>query len=390
MNASKTVQPGIKHAANISLRIGIAGLAGTLLGAMGNMSQFYQSYLQAYIFWSGISIGSLAALMIHHLAGGGWGFVTQRILEASVKTLPLVALLFIPIILGMDKLYHHWLHPEAIHVALIELKSLYLNKNAFIIRTVIYFVIWIGMGTWLCKWSTKQDETGDKTLNRPMRKLSGIGIVIYGLTATAASWDWTMSLEPTWFSSIWGPLFMVGQGLSTFAFSIIVLSKLAKHNPLAKVIKSAHFHDLGNLTFAFVILWTYMTFGQFIIIWSGNLPEEIIWYLDRTPTGWKVVAILLTVFHFLLPFLLLLSRLTKLKAQYLAKIALFVLLIRLVDNFWVIAPTFQDGVNIHLLDFTTPLAIGGLWMFVFLKFLPKHSLIPLHDPRFKVEEDPHD
>lgn len=381
MNPSEALQQSINRTRQVALVVGMAGVVVTLIGAFTNTGQFYQSYLQAFLLWSGIALGSLGILMIHHLVGGGWGFMARRILEAGVRTIPFVAILFIPIILGMDFLYHHWLHPEA-HVELIEKKSLYLNRDFFIARSVAYFVIWIFFGFILCRLSCKQDQSGAAALNAPMRKWSGIGVVVYGLTATFAGWDWTMSLEPSWFSSMWGPLFFVGQGLTTFAFTVIVLAKFSGHEPISGVIKPVHFHDIGNLLFAFVILWTYMSFGQFIIIWSGNLPEEITWYLDRSTDGWKAVAVILTAFHFVLPFLLLLSRLTKLKGAYLAKIAVWILVMRLVDNYWVVAPTFQDGVRPHYLDLAAPIGMGGIWLALFLTFLAKKPLLAAHDPRF--------
>ena len=335
--------------------------------------------------------------MIQHLTGGGWAFITRRSFEAAARTLPAMALLFIPIIFGMGTLYHQWLSPSGMHAEVIQLKSAYLNKEFWIFRTVFYFAVWILLATLLTRWSFRQDENGDAKLNVTMRKLSGIGVLIFALTATFASWDWTMSLEPVWFSSMWGPLFFAQCGLTTLAFTIIVMGKLHKKAPLSDVVKPNMFHDLGNLTFAFTILWTYMSFATFLIIWSANLPEGIYWYQMRDTSGWKLVAVLLTLFHFIMPFFLLLSRFTKLKIEFLAKIAVYVLLIRPLDIFWIVAPTFLHensagelvkGVHVSLLDFTTLLALGGLWIALYCRMLRQKPILPLHDPRYTSEVVP--
>ena len=389
MTVSDELRGRLNGIAGKALIVGLLGATASIAGYfVADSQQFFQSYLQAYVLWFGIAGGSLGLLMIHHLVGGGWGFVSRRILEASVRAIPIMALFFIPIILGMSDLYK-WIDPQAIanhtEADLTAMKSPYLNEKFFIIRSIVYFLIWMTLGHFLYRWSMKQDETGDIGLNRPMRVLSGLGLVLYGLTASLASYDWTMSLEPAWFSTMWGPLFFVGQGLSALAFTIILLHVLAQYSPTKEWIKPVHFHDIGNLMFAFVILWSYMSFSQFIIIWSGNLPEENIWYLDRATNGWKIVAIVLTIFHFALPFLILLSRHAKIKSNILIKMAVWILIIRNLDNMWVVAPTFQDDFSFHWLDAATTIGLGGIFTWLCVTNLKRANPLPKHDIRFTEE-----
>lgn len=382
MTLSQGLRTQLETIGDKALQVGLVVLGLCILFGFWFHQAFMQAYLQSYIIWIGLSGGSLAFLMIHHLAGGGWGFVSRRIFEAATKTFPLMALLILPIVLFLPTLYE-WSRPDAVAASpLLQHKSIYLSGRGFDMRLLIYFAVWITLSTLLCKWSQQQDETGDPMLNKKLRVLSGGGLVLYGLTVTLASWDWTMSLSPEWFSSMWGPLFFVGQGLSTLCFTIFLLGWLSKRKPMSDIITPRHFHDLGNLAFAFVILWTYMTFAQFLIIWSGNLPEEITWYLARSSTGWQLVAVFLTIFHFVLPFLLLLSRYAKLKAEFLTRIVVFIFAVRFVDMLWVVAPTFTHTFRVTPFDLLLPIGMGGVWLWAFLRHLTRRPLIALHDPRF--------
>ncbi len=364
----------------------IAGVVFGVLAVIGAVLQpaaFFQAYLMGYLFWVSIALGSLVTLMIHHLTGGAWTFLIRRPMEAAVRTLPLLAVLFIPIIIGMPHLYK-WAVPELVEAdKYLQFKAPYLNTPFFIIRAILYFAIWGGLGYLLTKWSYRQDESGDAILNQPMRITSGIGIVLYGLAATFASFDWLMSLDPHWFSSIYGPMFMVGHGLTALAFLLVVLVSFAKYKPLSDVVSQDRYHDLGKWLFALVVLWAYMMFSQFIIIWSGNLPEHIAWYLRRSSTDWKLIALVLTLFHFVVPFLVLLSRMMKQRAPILIKVAVGILIMRFVDLFWMIAPDLHEGVfRLHWLDLVVPVAIGGVWLTAFARNLKGRSLVVLHDPRF--------
>jgi hypothetical protein len=377
----------LKRIQRPSLVVGLVGLVLAIAGAFLNLEQFWQSYLLAYIFWLEIGLGCLAVLLLHHLVGGRWSFVIRRLLEAGAMTLPLLALLFIPLLFGLTQLYV-WTDPE--HMAqseLLQRKSAYLNIPFFLARTVVYFIVWIGLAYLLNRWSQRQDRTAEAGLTSWMRRLSGIGMVLYVVTATFAAYDWLMSLEPEWFSSIYGLLFIVGQVLATLALVIIGLRLLSQGKPLTETVAGSawanHFNDLGNFLLGFVMIWAYISFSQFLIIWTANLPEEGIWYYHRSQGGWQWVGMFLILFHFVLPFFLLLSRQVKRKAQLLTILAALILLMRLVDLFWLVMPAFYPaGVRFHWLNLALLVALGGGWIALFARQLAGRSLLPLYDPYF--------
>jgi hypothetical protein len=366
-----------------SLLTGFFALALCVGGWIFSPQQFFRSYLISYLFWIGIPLGCFAILMLHHLVGGRWGFVIQRLLESGVRTFPLMALLFLPLIFGMRELYF-WARPEAVASdPILQQKSLYLNGPFFIARTIVYFAIWMTAGHFFNKWSLEQDRTAEAVLTQRLQRLSGPGLVLYGLTVTFSAIDWIMSLEPHWYSTIYGMIFMVGHALAALALVIIVAHLLTDLKPLSQVIDPGHFHDLGNLLLAFVMFWAYLGFSQFLLIWVENLREEIPWYLHRSTGGWQVIALLLILFQFALPFLLLLSRATKRRAGILAIVASGVIFMHWVDLFWMIAPSFYPAAfHLHWLDIAALVGIGGIWLAVFLGYLKDRSLLPLHDPRF--------
>jgi hypothetical protein len=349
------------------------------------IEQFFRSYLIAYLFWLGVALGCLPLLMLHHLVGGTWGFVIRRILEAGTRTLPLMVLLFVPLVFGIHSLYE-WSHPDLVaRDQVLQEKHVYLNVPFFIVRAVLYFLAWVLFEWFLNRWSAEQDETGNPVLIRRFQLLSAPGIIIYCLTITFASIDWGMSLEPHWFSTIYGILFIVGQVLAALAFVIAVAVRLSKSPPLSRVVKEATFQDLGNLLLTFVMLWAYISFSQYLIIWAGNLPEEIPWYLHRGTNGWQWVAALLALFHFAVPFGLLLGRANKRNKVFLGRIAIAVLVMRWVDVYWLIAPSFISDLRIHVLDVLLFALIGGVWFYVFWTQLTKRPILPLRDPNFVVE-----
>ncbi len=384
MTDFETLKPRLDRWQNAALIVGGLGLALCAFGYVNDQPQFFRSYLFGYLFWIGLAVGSLALVALHHLVGGGWGFVIQRLLESSTRTLPVLALLFLPFMLGMQHLYL-WARPEAVAVdPLLQHKSRYLNVAFFWIRAAAYFGLWGLFMFFLTRWSRKQDETGEPSLTARIQKLSGPTILLYVLTITFASIDWVMSLEPHWYSTIFGFVFVIGQGVLTLAFAIFAVGFLARYQPLAEVIRKQHYHDLGNLMLAFVALWAYISLSQFLIIWAGNLPEEIPWYLHRMHGGWQWVGLFVVLFHFAVPFVLLLSRRTKRSIATLSKVAFLMILMRLVDLFWVVAPNFNpEHVSVHWLDLMTPVAIGGVWLAAFLHQLKGQPLLPLKDPRLQ-------
>jgi hypothetical protein len=370
-----------------ALTFGAVGVAAAAAGfVMADRSQFFQSYLVAYMFWIGISLGSLVLLMVQYLSGGAWGLVARRIFEASARTLPLMAILFLPIAFNLETLYV-WARPEAATDALIQTKVAYLNKNFFFFRAALYFVIWIGMTTILTRLSRAQDA-GPAPLppgpqDRRLRVLSGPGLVLAILSITFMSVDWLMSLDPHFTSTIFGILTLGGQGLTTLAFTILVLQGLSRSKPMSQVVNTERFHDFGKLMLAFVMLWAYFNISQLLIIWSANLPEEIPWYIERLRGPWAPWAVLVLIGHFVTPFLLLLSRNIKRHSQVLSRVALLVMLMRVVDLIWTVGPVFRHHSTFHWLDFTIVVAFAAPWLFVFYRNLGDRSLVPANDPFFK-------
>ena len=373
------VHPQLNRLQTLALIVGGVGLVLLAVGWFLNPAQFFPAYLVGYVLWVQVALGCLVILMIYNMTGGGWGYVTQRILRAGMLTLPLLAVLFIPLLLGLPALYE-WARPEAVaHDELLQHKLPYLNVPFFIGRTVIYFVVWIGLAFLLNRWLLQQDESFDLALSRRLQAISGLGLGAFGLTVTFASIDWMMSLEPHWFSTIYGFMFATGTAAAGFAFITIPLAWLMKRTPLAEAVSKLNINDLGNFLLACVMLWAYMALSQYIIIWSGNVAEVTPWYFRRTNGGWEFVGFLLTAFHFVVPFLVLLSRTVKRRIQWLVKVAALVVFMRLFDLYWLIIPAFHETFYFDWLIIIAPIAIGGLWVAAFIWQLNKKSLLPLYD-----------
>jgi hypothetical protein len=370
---------GLQRIGTITAVVGLVLTAAGFL--MAGIDRFYEAYLVAYTFWMGVVLGSMALLMVQHLSGGAWGVVIRRPLEAAVRTLIPMTVLFVPILFGMGHLYH-WTHPDAVaHDPILQAKVAYLNAPFFYGRQIVYFALWNTMGWLLTKWSTEHDRTGDPALLSKLARLSGGGLVVYGLSVTFAMVDWTMSVNPHWFSTMWGLMYIGGQGLSALAFAIIVLVMLSQVPPLNRVITQHHLHDLGKLLFAFLMLWAYLTFSQFLIIWSANTVEEIPHYLTRWDGGWQFVSIFMIALHFILPYVLLLSRDIKRSPMRLRIVATWIIIARVVEYYWHVAPEFHSAaLNPTLLDLALPLALGGIFIALYAMNLKGRSLLPLHDP----------
>ncbi|MCE7984382.1 MAG: hypothetical protein DYG89_24680 [Caldilinea sp. CFX5] len=363
------------------------GILLCLLGLFVDPAQFFRSYLFAYLFWLSMALGCLAIVMMHYLTGGDWGLVLRRPMEAGALTLPLLAILFVPLLFGLRTLYP-WAQPAVVAAdELLQHKQPYLNIPFFLVRAVIYFMAWCGLAFWLRRGSIRLDQTGDPWLVKRLQKVSAGGLALFGLTVTFALIDWLMSLEPHWYSTIYGAMVATGAVLQAFAFGIIVVCLLAERPPLAAVVTPRVFNDLGSLLFAFVMLWAYMAFSQFLLIWAGNLPEEIPWYVRRLAGGWQWVALAIVLFHFALPFVLLLSREVKRNARLVLGIAVLVVVTRLLDTFWLVAPDFGERGPLHWLDIATVIAIGGLWYALFRWLLARQPLLPVHNPRLEELEE---
>ena len=384
MTAPATLRADFDRIQRTALAIGAIASVAVAVLAFRDPSQFARSYLFAFLFWLGLSLGSLAIVMLHHTTGGSWGFAIRRLLEAGMRTLPLMALLFVPLLFATDRVWPWAVEGAADHDPVLAHKAAWLDVRFFAARAVFYFAVWILFGAIMLRLSAKQDRTGDPGPERRARTLAGPGLGIYGLTMTFAAFDWAMSLEPHWFSTMYGVLFIVGQVLSTLAFSVVAAAWLQRRPPFTRFLAVGHFHDLGNLMFAFVMLWAYVGFSQYLIIWSGNLSEETPWILHRTGHGWQNLALLLVGFHFLVPFFLLLSRKTKRHTRALAAVATLLLAMRFADLFWLIGPAFhREGFAIDALDVATPIALGGLWIAWFVQKLKGRPLISLQDAKLQ-------
>jgi hypothetical protein len=367
----------------------VAGGVGAVLCAVGaflDPTQFFRAWLVAWVYWTGAALGSVAILMINHVTGGAWGAAIRRFLEATLRLLPLLAVLFLPIALGVSHLYE-WAQPEHVaHDALLQHKQPYLNVPFFLLRTVGYFAAWILVSRALLKWSDAQDASTDPLPTERLELISRGGLLLMGLTMTFASVDWMMSLEPHWFSTIYGVIFMAGSALTALAFGIVLAAAARAGTRLADAISPDQFHDLGKLLLAFTMLWAYFNFSQFLIVWSGNLPEEIPWYLRRTVGPWRAVTIGLVLFHFALPFVILLSRQVKRRPGALAVVAVAMLVARFLDVAWMVMPAFgRDGFPIGWLDVAAFVAVGGLFVGMAIRRLGGRSLVPLHDPSLPLE-----
>jgi hypothetical protein len=368
-----------------SIIVGGIGLVLGVIGAIVNLDQFLHSWLIGFLFCLAMALGSLGLLMLQHMSGGQWGLVSRRVFEAGSRTLPIVALFFIPVLLGMGRIFE-WAQPEAAQNDIIQAKAGYLNPWFFMIRALVFFAFWIYCSVLLNKWSLEQDRGEGITPADSVRfrTVSAPGLLFLVLTVTFASVDWVMSLDPEWFSTIFGLLTVAAYGLSALSLTVVILSMLTMTPPVAGIVAPRHFHDLGKLLLAFVMLWAYLAFSQFLIIWAGNLPEEIPWYVRRLHGPWGYVSIVLLVGHFMLPFVLLLSQDLKKRAGLLAKVAMFVIAMRLVDIIWLVGPQFRHtGFPIHWMDIAVPVGLAGVWFFVFLRHLRSRALLPLNDPYFK-------
>jgi hypothetical protein len=365
-----------------ALIVGVVALTACLYGLFKDPEHFWQSYLFGYIFWAGLALGCLGVFLLHNVAGGNWGVAIRRFIESGLQTLPLIALFAVPIFFALNSLYK-WTDAtfRAEHFS-VGHKAVYMNPPFFIGRTVAYFLIWFLCGFRILKMANEHDRTGDKALFKRIKARSAPALLVFVLTTTLAFIDWIMSLEPEWYSTIYPWMFTVGEVLLTFSFMVALLVLFSKREPFASFLKPQHYHDIGNLMLAFTMLWAYMSFAQLLIIWAENLPDEIPWYIRRFSGGWGYVAWTISIFHFCVPFLLLLMRFIKRNPNYLRVLAIWMILIRVLDVFWIVVPAFrQRGLEVYWTDIAAPIGIGGIWLAFFIRNLKARPLLASNDPR---------
>lgn len=385
-----TAPPVVKTIYQRSAIIGIIFAVISMILAVLRPDEFYRGYLLGFMCWLGVALGSMAILMIRHLTGGGWGMVIRRILGAAMRTLPLLAILFIPIIIAVlqHRVYPWAMPPEAIQDPHIRehldkhrfIKAAYLNSTGFIIRAVIYFLIWNVLSFLLSYWSRQTDRPGAPDNTQKFKTVAGPGLILYGFTISFAAIDWVMSLDPSWISTIFGLIILIGEVLSAMCFAVVVERILFNYKPMSEMLKSDFVHDHGKWMLTFIMVWAYFSFSQWLIIWAGNLPTEITFYLKRLSGGWGWIALMLPLFHFAIPFVILLSRPFKRNIRKLVWLAIWLILMRWVDLFWIIEPNFSTTFKLTIADFVVPVAIGGIWLAYFFRNLSLLPLLPAYDP----------
>ena len=373
--------------------VGGIALLIAIFGAVRSPEMFYHSYLMSFMLILGLTLGSLGLMMLQHLTSGHWGIIIRRPLESATRTLPLVVVFYLPIaFIGMKYLYGAWLDPaEVKKEPLSEFQRGYLTQSGYLTRAVIYFAVWLLLMFIFDRWSKQQDANReDRALRRRLKMLAGPGIILYVFAMSFAAIDWVMSISPHWASTIYGFLYVAGQLISSMSLMIAVIVLLARTEPFSGILQKRHLHDLGKLLLAFLMLWAYFDFSQLLIIWSGNQPEEISFYRTRLYGEWGVVAVLVLIFHFFVPFFLLLSQDVKRSTKLLPKIAVWLIFMRLVDLFWMTRPEFTSQAIPNWLDIVLPLALGGLWLGFFAFNLKQMPLLPLGDPKLEEAIEHHE
>lgn len=372
----------------------MVGLLGSVAAVIGLLTsgavQFFQSYLFAFLFWIGLSLGSLAIVMMYYVAGGRWALSIQGITAAGARTVWLMLLLFIPILLGLPDLYA-WARPEQVaQNEVLQHQSIYLNTPFFIIRAAVYFIIWFGLAFGITRLTARPEVQPDPGSFMRLRRLSTAGLILYVLTMSFAAIDWVMSLQPGWYSSIFGLVIILAQGLNGLAFGVMILWMLlrSKGKMEEKPETGSQINrDLGAVMLAFVMGWAYMSFFQYLIIWAGNIPKEVVWYYNRLNGGWQLVALLIVIAQFALPFFALLSMRVRSKVRNLMLISLVIFAINAINLFWQVMPSFYPGgFHLHWLDFVLPIAMGGLWVFVFFTQLQKRAYVPFVEERLPAKK----
>jgi hypothetical protein len=364
----------------------VAFLASLALAATTEegMRRFYFAYLLNYAYFLSIVLGGLCFVLIQHVTKAGWSVVVRRVAEGFAMAIPIFIPLALPLVFGIHDLYH-WSHADAVaHDPILQGKAAYLNTSAFVARLVVYFALWTIIARTFAMCSIAQDASGDKDETLKMQRWSGFAIVIFGITITFAGIDLLMSLDPHWFSSIFGVYFFAGAMVGFLAAFILALHALQSAGLMRHVVTIEHYHDIGKLLFGFLAFWAYIAYSQYMLIWYSNMPEETGWFLRRITGGWDAVSVVLVLVHFLIPFVLLMSRNVKRRVRLLAPMAVWMLVAHWIDLFWLVMPEFDRArLTFHVIDITVFVALGGIVIGGILFGLRNRSLIPERDPRLE-------
>ncbi len=379
--------PVVKTLSQRSLIVGVVFAIVAIILALKNPDEFYRAYLVSFMLILGLALGSMAIIMIRHLTGGGWGVVIRRIQGAAMRTLPLLAALFVPMIVAvLQHRVYIWAQPldnitdKHLRDHLKDITQNYLTTKGFIYRAIFYFTIWNLLSYLLSKWSKQGDSPGAPDNTDRFKTIAGPGLILYGFTVSFAAIDWIMSLDPSWVSTIFGLVVLIGQVLAAMCFAVIIERILYDYKPMSDMLKPDFVHDHGKWMLAFIMVWAYFNYSQWLIIWAGNLPNEITYYMRRLNGGWGYVGLFIVIFHFAVPFAILLSRPFKRNIRKLVWLAAWVLLMRYVDLFWIIEPNFSKTVTVTLADIVVPIALAGIWLAYFFYNLSGLPLLPIYDP----------
>lgn len=364
--------------------LGVLGLVASAVGYATEREQFFHSYLTAYVFGLTVCLGCLFFVMLQHLTRAGWSVAVRRVAEAAASLVPLFIVLFIPVLLGRGELFH-WTHHDAVeHDHLLQHKHGYLNLTFFLIRAAVYLVVWMVLARYFYSRSVAQDESGDPMITVRMQRWAAPGMILFAFTLTFMGFDWLMSMDPHWYSTIFGVYVFSGSSLVGYAFLTLAMTGLRWNGFLRQAVRVDHYQDMGRLMFAFAVFWAYIAFSQYFLIWYGNIPEETVWYVHRMEGSWKTLSYFLAVGHFAVPFVLLMSRWTKRRPWFVTALAAWMLFVHYIDLYWIIMPNFRhEGVAGHWLDLTCLVGVWGVFIALLLHRLAGKALIPVGDPRLR-------
>lgn len=365
-----------------ALMVGIAGLVLSAVGWVVDADRFFHAYLTAAVCWLAIALGALFFVMLHHLVSARWSVVVRRLAENVMMTIPYLAILFIPLLFGLGHLYH-WSHADVMAAdELLHKKAGYLNIPFFVIRTAVYFAVWSLLARYLYRASVKQDAGYVQEDVDKIKRTSAIGMIVYALTVTAAAFDWLMSLDAHWYSTIFGVNYFAA-GLLTFVSFLALLALVLRRNDILRAaITVEHYHDLAKLMFAFTIFWTYTNFSQYFLIWYGNIPEETIWYADRWVGSWVTISMIVLFGHFVFPFIGLITRGSKRTLGWVGFMAIWLIAMHYIEMYWLVYPGYSEpGASFSWQEPVTLLGIGGIFVWRIWANLTAQATVPVCDPK---------